>query len=47
MPRPQSGDGSEPQHPKIEKPPGVDELMKRMRRVDPDQAKNYRQRSGQ
>lgn len=47
MPRPQPGDGEGPSNPKVEKPPGVDDLIKRMRKVDPDTAKNYRQRSGQ
>ena len=27
--------------------PNVDDLLKRMRKVDPDQAKRYRQRTGQ
>jgi len=27
--------------------PSVDELLKRMRKVDPDQARRYRQRTGQ
>jgi hypothetical protein len=38
------GDG--PSSPKVDKP-NVDELLKRMRKVDPDQAKRYRQRTGQ
>jgi hypothetical protein len=39
-----SGDG--PGAPKVDKP-NTDELLKRMRKVDPDQAKRYRQRTGQ
>ena len=39
-----SGDG--PSAPKVDKP-NVEELLKRMRKVDPDQAKRYRQRTGQ
>jgi hypothetical protein len=27
--------------------PNVDDLLKRMKRVDPDQAKRYRQRTGE
>jgi hypothetical protein len=27
--------------------PNTEELLKKMRRVDPDQAKRYRQRTGQ
>jgi hypothetical protein len=38
------GDG--PSSPKVEKP-NTEELLKRMRKVDPDQAKRYRQRTGQ
>lgn len=40
------GDDNGPQSPKVEKP-NVEELMKRMRKVDPDQARRYRQRTGQ
>ncbi len=44
---PGSGGGGEgPASPKVDKP-NVEELMKRMRKVDPDQAKRYRQRTGQ
>ncbi|MEM7387036.1 MAG: ubiquitin-like protein UBact [Verrucomicrobiota bacterium] len=39
-----SGDG--PSVPKVKKP-DTEELLKRMRKVDPDQAKRYRQRTGQ
>lgn len=44
-PRP-GGSGDGPNAPKVDKP-NVDELLKRMRKVDPDQAKRYRQRTGQ
>jgi hypothetical protein len=44
---PGSGGGGEgPSAPKVEKP-NTEELLKRMRKVDPDQAKRYRQRTGQ
>ena len=32
--------------PKVDKP-NTEELLKRMRKVDPDQARRYRQRTGQ
>ena len=35
-----------PRRPKVARP-GNDDILKRMRRVDPDQAKRYRQRTGQ
>ena len=35
-----------PRHPKVERP-GRDDIIDRMKRVDPDQAKRYRQRTGQ
>jgi hypothetical protein len=38
--------GGGPSAPKVERP-NVDDLLKRMRKVDPDQAKRYRQRTGQ
>jgi hypothetical protein len=41
-----SGGGDGPRDPKIQKP-DVEELLKRMRKVDPDQARRYRQRTGQ
>jgi hypothetical protein len=41
------GDDSGPSKPDVKKPAGPNELLKRMKRVDPDQAKKYRQRSGQ
>ena len=40
------GGGDGPSPPKVDKP-NVDELLKRMRKVDPDQARRYRQRTGQ
>jgi hypothetical protein len=42
-----SGDEGGPSKPDIQKPGGPNELLKRMKKVDPDQAKKYRQRSGQ
>lgn len=41
------GDETGPSRPDIRKPEGGNELLKRLRKVDPDQAKKYRQRSGQ
>jgi len=41
-----SGGGDGPSAPRVDKP-NTDELLKRMRKVDPDQAKRYRQRTGQ
>ena len=40
------GDAGGPAAPKVEKP-NTEELLKRMRKVDPDQARRYRQRTGQ
>jgi len=40
------GGGDGPGSPKVDKP-NTEELLKRMRKVDPDQAKRYRQRTGQ
>jgi len=40
------GGGDSPRSPQVDKP-NTDELLKRMRKVDPDQAKRYRQRTGQ
>jgi hypothetical protein len=40
------GGGDGPSAPKVEKP-NTEELLKKMRKVDPDQAKRYRQRTGQ
>ncbi|NLI01240.1 MAG: ubiquitin-like protein UBact [Chthonomonadales bacterium] len=41
-----SGDGEGPVRPNVRRP-GTDELLRRMRRVDPDAARKYRQRSGE
>lgn len=41
------GDELGPERPQVERPGGDNELLRRMKRVDPDQAKRYRQRSGQ
>ena len=47
MPAPGGGGGGGgPTSPKVEKP-NTEELLKKMRKVDPDQAKRYRQRTGQ
>ena len=40
------GGGDSPRAPQVDKP-NTEELLKRMRKVDPDQAKRYRQRTGQ
>lgn len=40
------GDGGGPSAPKVKRP-DTRQLLDRMKRVDPDQAKRYRQRSGQ
>ncbi|MFN0069158.1 MAG: ubiquitin-like protein UBact [Limisphaerales bacterium] len=40
------GGGEGPRAPQVEKP-DVNDLLKRMRKVDPDQARRYRQRTGQ
>jgi len=40
------GDDGGPSSPKVEKP-STDELLKKMRKVDPEQAKRYRQRTGE
>ena len=45
-PAPGGGGGDNPRAPQVEKP-NTEELLKRMRKVDPDQAKRYRQRTGQ
>jgi hypothetical protein len=41
------GDDSSPSRPDVQKPDGNNELLRRMKQVDPDRAKKYRQRSGQ
>jgi hypothetical protein len=40
------GDDSGPSAPKVKRP-DTRQLLDRMKRVDPDQAKRYRQRSGE
>lgn len=45
-PAPGGGGGGGPAAPRVERP-NTEELLKRMRRVDPDQARRYRQRTGQ
>jgi hypothetical protein len=40
------GDGDGPGKPDVKRP-DTNELLKRMRRIDPEQARRYRQRSGQ
>jgi len=40
------GDGDGPGKPNVKRP-DTNELLKRMRRIDPEQARRYRQRSGQ
>ncbi|HSV72599.1 MAG TPA: ubiquitin-like protein UBact [Chthonomonadales bacterium] len=49
VPRPpdqKEGDGDGPVRPQVERP-DTRELLKRMRRIDPDTARRYRQRSGE
>ena len=46
VPAPGGGGGDGPSAPKVEKP-NTEDLLKKMRKVDPDQAKRYRQRTGQ
>ena len=41
------GDESGPGSPDVRRPEGGNELLRRMKKIDPDQAKRYRQRSGQ
>ncbi len=45
-PSPSGGGGDGPSAPKVDKP-NVEDLLKRMKKVDPDQAKRYRQRTGE
>ena len=40
------GDDDGPSDPKVEKP-NTDDILKKMRKVDPEQAKRYRQRTGE
>lgn len=42
-----SSDQPGPIRPDVRKPEGGNELLRRMKKIDPDQAKRYRQRSGQ
>ena len=46
VPAPAGGGGDGPKAPQVDKP-NTEELLKRMRKVDPDQAKRYRQRTGE
>ena len=41
-----SGPGEGPRRPKVERP-NSDDILRRMRKVDPNQARRYRQRTGQ
>ena len=42
------GEGEDgPRRPKVDKPGGGGDILKRMKRVDPNQARRYRQRTGQ
>ena len=43
---PKEGDGGGPRSPDISRPDTKD-LLKKMRKVDPNQSKRYRQRTGQ
>jgi hypothetical protein len=43
---PKKGDGDGPRSPDISRPDTKD-LLKKMRKVDPNQSKRYRQRTGQ
>jgi hypothetical protein len=45
-PRYKDGDGDGPRRPDVQRP-DVKDLLNRMRRVDPDAARRYRQRSGE
>lgn len=45
-PSPQSGGDDGPSTPKVNKP-NIDGILKRMKKVDPEQAKRYRQRTGE
>jgi hypothetical protein len=46
-PQPKPGDDPGPTKRDVKRPEGDNELIRRMRKVDPDQAKKYRQRSGE
>jgi hypothetical protein len=43
---PKPGDGDGPKAPDVSRP-DTKELLKKMRKVDPDQSRRYRQRTGQ
>ena len=43
---PQKGDGGGPKAPDVQKPDTKD-LLQRMRKVDPNQSRRYRQRTGE
>lgn len=45
-PERKEGDGGGPNKPDVKRP-DTNDLLKRMKRVDPDAARRYRQRSGQ
>jgi hypothetical protein len=47
LPQRKPGEDEGPAKRDVRKPGGDNELLKRMRKVDPDQAKRYRQRSGE
>lgn len=42
----EGSDEQGPRRPKVERP-NTDDLLRRMRKVDPNQARRYRQRTGQ
>ncbi|MDX2065912.1 MAG: ubiquitin-like protein UBact [Fimbriimonadaceae bacterium] len=46
-PSPKQGDESGPSAPDVTKPDGGNELLRRMKKVDPNRAEKYRQRSGE
>jgi hypothetical protein len=46
VPERKDGDGGGPNKPDVKRPDTSD-LLKRMKRVDPDAARRYRQRSGE
>ena len=45
-PSPSGGGNEGPKAPQVDRP-NTEELLKKMRKVDPDQARRYRQRTGQ
>ncbi|KAA0228547.1 MAG: hypothetical protein AKCLJLPJ_00602 [Fimbriimonadales bacterium] len=47
IPERKPGEDEGPSKRDVRKPQGDNELLRRMRKVDPDQAKKYRQRSGE